>query len=37
MNVADATEFLSLENRVERELLDISDEILDALDNGHVD
>lgn len=37
LNVAGATEFLSLENRVERELLDISAEILEALDNGHVD
>ncbi|WP_090901781.1 phage baseplate assembly protein V [Paenibacillus sp. OK076] len=37
LNVAGATDFLSLANRVKREPLDISDEALDALDNGHVD
>ncbi|PYE42102.1 hypothetical protein HUB98_07180 [Paenibacillus barcinonensis] len=34
LNVAGATDLLSLTNRVEREPLDISDETLDALDNG---
>jgi len=37
LNVAGATDLLSLANRVKREPLDISDETLDALDNGHVD
>ncbi|WP_145045388.1 hypothetical protein [Paenibacillus xylanexedens] len=37
LNVAGATDLLSLANRVEREPLDISDETLDALDNGDVD
>ena len=37
LNVAGATDLLSLANRVEREPLDISDGTLDALDNGHVD
>ncbi|WP_339178182.1 hypothetical protein MHB43_23300 [Paenibacillus sp. FSL H8-0317] len=37
LNVAGATDFLSLANRVKREPLDISDETLDALDNGHID
>jgi len=37
LNVAGASDFLSLANRVKREPLDISDEALDALDNGHVD
>ena len=37
LNVAGATDLLSLANRVEREPLDISDETLDALDNGDID
>lgn len=37
LNVAGATDFLSLANRVKREPLDISDETLDALDNGHIE
>ena len=37
LNVVGATDFLSLANRVKRESLDISDEILDALDNESIE
>ncbi|CAI6053390.1 hypothetical protein PAECIP112173_01484 [Paenibacillus sp. JJ-100] len=37
LNVAGATDLLSLATRVEREPLDISDETLDSLDNGCAD
>lgn len=37
LNVVGATDFLSLANRVKREPLDISDEILDALDNERIE
>lgn len=37
LNVVGATDFLSLANRVKREPLEISDEILDALDNERIE
>ncbi|WP_017815758.1 hypothetical protein [Paenibacillus shenyangensis] len=36
LNVAGSTDLLSLANRVEREPLDISDEVLEKVDNEHV-